>query len=167
MSNPELLQQLHDIHLPMPVGMWPLAIGWWVLLILVLLALIYGVMIAVRYFIRKRAVRTALRLLRGYEKACQHSEQWGEHLANITLLMKRVAMSYYPRDRVAGLQGEVWLTFLNQTFLHNSFESDRDLLLKWPYVATDTIDPPVLDDFFKRVQQWIRAQPVILRKDNV
>ena len=40
MDSEELLAQLADIHLPLAVSYWPPAIGWWVL-VLVLLAGMY------------------------------------------------------------------------------------------------------------------------------
>lgn len=36
MASPDPLAQLRDIHLPEPIGWWPLAIGWYILIALAL-----------------------------------------------------------------------------------------------------------------------------------
>ena len=44
MANQALLQQLRDIHVPDPIGFWPLAPAWWVMLtafFLILLLALY------------------------------------------------------------------------------------------------------------------------------
>ena len=64
-SDQDLLQQLHDIHLPAALGRWPLAPGWLVLLGMLLLLLILGVVWGWRWFRRgkvKREARVASRL---------------------------------------------------------------------------------------------------------
>ena len=47
-ANP--LDQLRDIHLPEAIGWWPLAPGWWLLIILVCL----GLITLARLFLRRR-----------------------------------------------------------------------------------------------------------------
>lgn len=46
MANTDPLAQLKDIHLPTPIGWWPLAPGWYILMGLILFLVIifaYGV----------------------------------------------------------------------------------------------------------------------------
>ena len=49
MEQQDPLAQLRDIHLPDPVGFWPLAPGWWILGLLILILL--GV--ALRFLIKR------------------------------------------------------------------------------------------------------------------
>ena len=131
------LAQLHDIHLPKPIGWWPLASGWYVLggLLLGLLIIIAYMLIA--HYYQGGAKRQALRLLVAYEQ--QHARERNSQLssARISELLRRVALVYFPREQVAGLQGESWLHFLNDSGKNMDFTVVSAVLLQQPYQPKD------------------------------
>lgn len=99
-STPAL--PLADIHLQQAPGIWPLAWGWWLVIaaVIVTLALIL-------LWLRKRKAHLAAR-----NEALNALAQTTS-ISDINALLKRAALSYFPRETVAGLTGERWLTFLD------------------------------------------------------
>ncbi|MDV5170156.1 DUF4381 domain-containing protein [Photobacterium rosenbergii] len=96
---------LADIHLPDAPGVWPLAWGWWVAILLTCIAIAFLVMA----FKKQRRYNLARR------EALQHlaTLKSPEHFNQVNLLLRQVAMSYHSREYVAGLTGQSWLSFLD------------------------------------------------------
>lgn len=87
---------------PPPVSMRPETWGWAVLAALLALALLWGLWRLWRRWQADAYRRGALRLLAAA----------GDDPARIAEILRRTALSAYPRDRVAGLAGAEWLAFL-------------------------------------------------------
>lgn len=139
------LDQLRDIHLPEPVGWWPLAPGWWALLALVCVLVVAA---AIWIWLRRRSARfLALRELEAISP-----EREDEFLTQISSLLRRVA-----RRRSAGadvLTGEAWSAFL----MEGKHGMDRDsarLLATGPYgpPANQNFEPEALR---AETATWIR-----------
>ncbi len=112
--NPDALAGLKEIHLPPPVGWWPPAPGWWLLGLLALL-LAWG---SFRW-VKRRRRRGALGREAKAELAAlqQRYRETGDAKAlaeGLSRLLRRVALSCFPAERVAGLTGEAWLRFLDE-----------------------------------------------------
>ena len=125
---------LRDLHLPEPVGWWPLAPGWWVLLILLALLLGYGLY---RAYLRRRhnaPRRFALRELARFESDfLQHRNPvlLGKQLSE---LLRRSMLAYARREEIAGLTGEDWLEWLDRGMPLPYFHTDGGKsLLQLPY----------------------------------
>lgn len=105
---------LRDLHLPDAVGWWPLAPGWWLLVLVTAVAAGYGLWRLYRRRQINRPRRYALRELARYEA------EYLEHRNPVMLgkqvseLLRRGMLAYVPRDEVAGLTGESWLAWLDQ-----------------------------------------------------
>jgi len=104
---------LRDIHLPDPIGWWPLGPGWWG--VLVLLILLIGILV---YVIRRRRRITPIKLALA---ELMRLEADGEMTAvqkvqALSILMKCIALSVRTREEVAGLEGQAWLNLLDQLF---------------------------------------------------
>ncbi|BCU07503.1 DUF4381 domain-containing protein [Allochromatium tepidum] len=109
------MADLRDWHLPDPVSWWPPAPGWWLVAAVVLIALA----LVVRLWLRRRG-RTSLQ-----RAARRELEQMGRelaaggdrrrYLAELSRLLRRLALARYPRAQVAGLTGDDWLAFLDAT----------------------------------------------------
>ena len=153
--NPAL-NQLRDIHLPPPISAWPPAPGWWLLLLLVLALALGG------YFWRRRThlrwrqqARAELSRLRQLYAAQQSSPAM---LAGaLSVLLRRVAISRFPPQEVAALNGEAWLAFLDRTLGQQGvFQSDPGrMLTSAPYLPDAQIDRTMLPDLFSRVERWV------------
>ena len=96
---------LADIHLPAAPGLWPLAWGWWVCLVIAVIAVVFLGRLCWRHRQQNRARREALLQL----QRLTQPNQFGE----LNQLLRQMAMTYRSRQQVAGLTGEHWLSFLD------------------------------------------------------
>ena len=104
---------LRDLHLPEPIGWWPLAPGWWVLLALLAVALGYLAWRWYRAWVFNAPRRFALRELARIEaEYLEHRDPvvLGKQLSE---LLRRGMLAYAPRADIAGLTGEDWLAWLD------------------------------------------------------
>ncbi len=136
--NPAQLP-LRDLHLPDPVGWWPLAPGWWMLLALAAL----GVAYLLRKYAALRAKGAARRhALRELQRQVAEYAQHGNAVklaAGMSELVRRTMLAYAPRDDVAGLTGEAWLEWLDRDLDRAHFrDGDGRPLIEWPYRDPET-----------------------------
>ena len=132
MDNSEL--PLRDLHLPDPIGWWPLAPGWWFVLFVVATVVGYLIWHAYKRWQDSAARRFALRELARYET------EYVEHRNPVTLarqlseLVRRGMLAYAPRDEVAGLTGKAWLQWLDRGMPLPYFHTEGGKsLLQLPY----------------------------------
>jgi len=107
------LADLRPYHLPDPVSWWPPAPGWWGLALLLSIALGATVWAVLRRHWRRAALRSALRELDALV-AARATRDGAGHARNLSRLLRRYALTRYPRQDVAGLAGDAWLQFLDR-----------------------------------------------------
>lgn len=156
-NTPDPLTQLRDIHLPDFIGWWPLAFGWYlvsVLIVLFIASLVYFLYQKNRNAIAKNK---ALSLLKTYKEHYEKEQdaQWAS--ARVSELLKRVALVYYPRTQVASMCGEDWIVFLNQSSKGLDFQAVKALLLELPFKSAESVD---LEPLFSTAAAWIRQRGV-------
>ena len=123
MSDPASLQNLNDIALPGPVAWWPPAPGWYVVLAVLLAAALWFAFRGLKGWQQNTYRRQALRELGAIEK--RGSAAAGE----IPVLLKRAALSAWPRADVAGLSGARWHAFLAESAPDDVFAGATGRLL--------------------------------------
>lgn len=124
-SPQQTLQQLRDIHLADPISIWPLAPGWYLLgaFILVIASVFY--LFFYRWYRKNAAKRVALRRVTKIEMKYKQNGDSTYVLGELSKLIRRVTLAYFPRKDVAGLQGEQWISFLKN---HTSNKKLKDAL---------------------------------------
>ncbi|KTC99835.1 DUF4381 domain-containing protein [Legionella erythra] len=157
MTDLQPLAQLRDIHLPAPVGWWPLAPGWYLLAAIALLGFLLLTGVVYRYYTNGRAKRQALKLLAVYQQDYLREGDSQAASAKVSELLRRVALVYFPREKVASLQGEEWLAFLNQTGKNINFNAVRECLLELPYQREAEVNVKPL---LARAKAWIQQRGV-------
>jgi hypothetical protein len=146
------LNQLHDIHLPAAVSWWPPAPGWWGVLALVLIVagLVYVI------YTRRRRNRWRAKALAELARLRDAAPE--RLLRDLSVLLRRVAISRFPRHDVAALTGEAWLAFLDRSLGDaKAFQSGAGrVLLSGPYASNAEVDTASLIVLCER---WIKQLP--------
>lgn len=142
LSLVDMLDMLEPIPAPEPISMWPQTVGWIWLGALVIALLFGALVVATRRWRANAYRRTALREI---DAACDDP-------ALIAKTLRRAALAAYPRTHVAGLVGDDWLRFLNQTFEKDGFSGSMGLVLaRAPYMPCDPAP-----DLADTARAWIR-----------
>ena len=120
----ELLDLLEPVPEPPPVPWTPQTAGW----IWLGLAILFAVFLAVRWLVR-RYRKNAYR-----REALRELKTVSDNAAEISKLIRRSALVAFPREEVAALHGQAWLSFLADTYPGPSLEGKAaDTLLAAPY----------------------------------
>jgi hypothetical protein len=163
--NPGVELPLRDIHLPTPVSWWPPAPGWW--LVAVLLALgCGGLAWGWRQWRRGAVRRRSRQVLRALFREYHQRGEAGRLLQGLSLLLRRIALSHYPREQVAGLVGMAWLEFLDRPLANTrharGFSAGAgQALAAGPYA---TVLPGGLDGLEDLCLIWVRHLPRSVRR---
>lgn len=115
--NPDTtsLDRLHDIVQAPEVPWWPPAPGWfWLAGGLIILLVSIGVYALLRW--QKNCYRReGLAEINRIEAVVSQASRRPSVVIGLTELLKRGALSVWPRDQVASLTGPLWIDFLNRT----------------------------------------------------
>lgn len=150
MNEDTLLQQLKDIQLPPSPSLWPLAPGWYFIIFIWLLALSIAGYLVYRYLKKQRYRKAALKELAQLQAATNNATL----LNALSTLLRRTVIAAYPQRQVAGLSGEDWLQFLNETGRSQQFTTDLGRqLLTAPYQPNRSADEA--QALFELVRGWM------------
>ena len=146
---------LHANHLVDPIGWWPLAFGWWVLIVLAFV--IVGALIW--WLVRKIPRRptefnVALRELEHLQ--AKYPANSTVLLRELSVLLRRLAISHYGRAKVSGLTGSAWVEFLDESVGKPLFkERFEQLLTEQPYRPEAQVETAALA---AAIREWIKLQ---------
>jgi hypothetical protein len=147
---------LKDIHMPASPALWPPAPGWWVLTLLILALLGWAGFQLYRYWQRRKFQREVLDVLDGLQRP-RAEEQLPRLFADISILLRRVAMMKYPRKEVAELTGSRWTDFLD---LHGGDGEYTNgvgrVLAEGPYARFADPGEVDVDALLSLARQWIK-----------
>jgi hypothetical protein len=148
------LAQLRDIHTPGMIETWPPAPGWWMLTALGLLMLIAGFTWLYRYWRANRYRREAMSELVQLLENWFQNEDDHAYLDALQKLLKRAALTNFPREDVASLTGEAWVQFLDRTTgSHNFSIGEAEVLIDGTYRPDISVDVETLHQVAK---SWIQ-----------
>jgi len=141
------------------VASWPLAPGWYIVTGLLLLALLLLVFSWIR---KRRANRyriVALEQLMEIRTSAAYQPAQGD-IQSLNRLLKETALTVYSREQVAGLFGEEWLEFLDQSCSRSNFtDLPGKLLDNTAYLDMDQLN--ILKDQWSQllveVETWINT----------
>ncbi|MES2199239.1 MAG: DUF4381 domain-containing protein [Chlamydiota bacterium] len=155
--NPQL-EMLHDIEGLDPISFWPLAIGWWVLIAVVILILTLTLYFGIRKLAFKRSWKNdILRKLTRLEKELSALTA-RETIILLSEYLRRIALRRFSRKECAGLVGQGWLKWLtNNDPKGFDWEKKGVLLIEIPYAPKNSLLPvDRIKDLIQAIREWVR-----------
>lgn len=160
MKYGQAISQLRDIHMPEPVGLFPLPVGWWIAVGLLVCLVVGGYYFTLRYL--RRMQRSTLQELNQLEQRYHEKSAQDRGLSDInsnsiaaelSMILKRFAQAQFPKNPVMEFNGESWLLFLDRTGGKGEFRYGvgRNLLV-WPYRE---IEDEALMDLLTLSKLWV------------
>lgn len=149
------LAELRGLHMPEPVSWWPPAPGWWLVAVIVMIALV-GLSIRIR-----RQLRSPLRAARAelVQLEAQHARQPDNRqtVGALSALLRRSALAQFPNAHAASLCGQGWLEFLDRTARTDQFSRGPGVVLtSAPYQPDGHAD---VDALFQLTRDWLAVAP--------
>lgn len=149
-------ESLRDIHLPDAISWWPPAIGWWIVLALIILAIIFVPKLYRRITytpLNKVVNKTFEKIIAEYKENNNDKHL----LIETSQFLRQTAMSYCGRDKVAQLTGDKWVQTLNDITDADHFNEEiKQTLIKAPYQKDISIDT---EQLINTVQSWLDKLP--------
>lgn len=155
MDPSTLLMQLKDVHAPDPITFWPLAIGWWLLIILSMVTLS-----GLSYWLVRRHLKSAWKrqALKRFDELCTtyKKQPSAENLLQINRLLKQALSTANNKRDYLHLCEADWADALNSIQHKNTSilnEQDLIILSKDIYARqTKALDDAALN----RISLWIK-----------
>lgn len=140
MDLADALSQLRDIHMPADTtGFWPLAPGWWALIVLLLALLGWLLWRFIKRQQLQRHIKSALNELeRCRDTLLQHealiakgsptvdlNQARLDYVNGVNAVLRRVALLHFPASMVASLSGQAWVDFIAQQDQRNNLSDEQ------------------------------------------
>jgi Domain of unknown function (DUF4381) len=142
------LDKLHDFYRPAPPAWTPQTVGWYVVFAIVGLLILWMIVRSVRRWLRNRYRREALR-----ELALLQPDQF-------TTLLKRTALTAWPREKVASLSGDRWLQFLSESSNSDEFHREPGNRIEEIALRSETLSSHDGQELRRIAAEWIRRHRV-------
>lgn len=158
-SDVTSLDRLHDIIVPAPAPWWPLAAGWYWVMAFVIIVLLTALMRGLVRWQHNRYRREALAELSRQEVALKNTELRSQTLLGVSELLKRTALTAFPREYVATLTGPKWFEFLDRTGKGSNFSDTLGPLLEKSVYDPRTagaLDELKLRALIQAVRHWVK-----------
>jgi len=140
--------------MPDMIEAWPPAPGWWILAALGVLLVIAGLTWLFRYWRANRYRREAISELTQLLKDQHKDEDDQAYLEALQRLLKRTALTGFPREEVASLTGEAWVQFLDRASGSHDFSmGEAEALIDGNYRPDISVDVECLHMVAK---SWIQ-----------
>ncbi|CDU14779.1 DUF4381 domain-containing protein [Vibrio coralliirubri] len=123
---------------------WPLAWGWWAVIITAIS------LIALVFFIVKRRKNNQQAKQEALSYFSNSQSQDGLSPSKAQDMVRQAALSYFPREKIAGLSGDDWLKFLDAQLAKPLFVAKQS---QWQQALYQ--DVALMNDDQKKAQQQL------------
>lgn len=151
--NPDILSQLRDIHGAPPAPWWPPAPGWWVLALLLLVALAWlarALLNVRRKHVRRKQMLAWVDHLNATVDPARDPQAY---LGTINRIFKLVALRAFPDQQCAVMAGEQWSEFLINRMANMPSVDSLRVLATGPYDPAPEFDAGVISELSRA---WIK-----------
>ncbi|GAD79893.1 DUF4381 domain-containing protein [Vibrio ezurae] len=147
-----MLSGLGEPSLPAPISWIPNAPGWYLVLLIIAIWLIYRGFKAYRQYQANAYRRMALLELQSLDK---------DGLRLIPQLLRRTALNAYPRHQVSPLLGSEWEKWLDEQCKNSQFSSQLSgLLATLSYAPNASINESAAHNLIAQTAHWIKHHEV-------
>jgi len=170
------LADLKDIHLPQPSPWWDIAWGWWLLLVLMLVFVVWGLPKLVQWWrVYQQRKQLKHNIAHEFAAICANyasTQDVVQFLSETNTFLRRVVLSQHKNTQdknvqVAGLIGQAWLAYLDGFWQKGkpslSFTDDKimHLLLHDAYQTKENMEQQAVsqEDVIRLqalVQDWLK-----------
>jgi hypothetical protein len=141
MDNTAPTLELRDIHLPSDPSIWPLAFGWWLVIIIICL-LIYVLIKKWQQLRKQKQLINLLQVeLNSINDAYDNHKNKHQLASEISELLKRFVRHVLKDNSATSLTGIAWIEYLNKQTSSNhfsQFESELTQAQYLPQIDYDT-----------------------------
>lgn len=141
---------LRGLHMPSEPGFWPLAPGWWVLMVLVILVLLVMVFL---WYRKRQKTRQWLAIKKEIDALAERHQKEPNATALLTeasVLLRRYEKYHHQQNHAASLSGQAWIDHLNASHADQPFEPWAELLTQGIYQPNVEFDAGALLDLVSR-----------------
>ncbi|MEM1044620.1 MAG: DUF4381 domain-containing protein [Pseudomonadota bacterium] len=150
----DLLNRLEPVHVPDPVSYSPSGPGWSVVAAIVVVAALGAAFWAWQRWRHNEYRREAARALDGVSVGPAPP---AERLAATASILRRTALTAFPRGEIASLTDAAWIAFLNRTAAVRFDDRAEPLLRACLYGREAQPDPADVEAFIGSARTWIRT----------
>ena len=146
MMQDKVIPKVEGVIPPDPVSFWPPQPGWYVVIAILLVLLIWGIYKAVKKYQNDAYRRMGVEQLESLKTAAVDKENF----VRLNNLLKAASIHAYSRDEVASLSGIQWSQFLSNSCRNNPFNEDQGEL-----IARGSYDESLLENTDKEKWQML------------
>lgn len=156
MMQDKVIPKVEGVIPPDPVSFWPPQPGWYVVIVILLALLIWGIYKAVKKYQKNAYRRMGLMQL----KKLQELKPDQGSLAQLNNLLKAASIEAYSRDVVASLSGPQWYEFLAGSCKRNPFSEDQSTVIangSFDHSLIDNMDQTSWNKLVISAQNWMKS----------
>ena len=144
------LPEIRDIHIPEGVSLFPIAYGWWVILLGLIGAIILIKLIAL-------AIRTSKRIYALKQLKNINTDKPVVAAIKFSELLRRIC--HFKFKEASALYGDDWIKFLNNHTSHKIADDCAKLLIYAPFMNIDdkSYSPQTAEELKAFCKYWIGA----------
>ncbi|WP_439184849.1 DUF4381 domain-containing protein [Carboxylicivirga taeanensis] len=134
------------------------AIGWKVLLLLVLAALIMTLIWMTIRYRKDKYRREALALLAAISN--NHSTSLQKKAVQVHTLLKQICLTKYSRQEVASLEGDKWASYLNSRIKKPCYSVQDIKCIQLGLFKANSLDAQTVERYINQSKTWIKKHVV-------
>lgn len=143
---------LRGPDMPDPLGWWPPAPGWWILLIVMLI-----LALTLRWWLRRpRHINYWIEAQKQLKQIQEATDDHLLQLQQLSSLLRRMAILRFGREESASLTGRAWLELLDSAWPRDDFSQGAGVLLEdAPYRNSSESEN---SELFSITAAWLKHQ---------